>query len=231
MVMPRSDKPPGNSGSPQIDFRTLHGNLKDGAYRYSLEYTGDSKNARVKSLRFKLISGDDEAASSGLALHDFIRSASEFLAQVEAELRASTRRVTIDLEWLANQPDFDERVKLLRQNNQSKVLKESESGAAHSHDEPLAAMGSGRNSHELRAVEPQLSDRESRDMTMITVAQLYALALMRFPNRDRSVVRFIQEHLEWLSDLEITAYVQRARLRGIDLPVYRRGRIPKKRKQ
>lgn len=228
--MPQSEKSHGNSGSPQSDFRTLRGKLKDSAYRYSLEYTGDPASARVKSLRFKLISSDDEAASSGLTLHDFIRSASEFLVQVEAELHASTRRVTIDLEWLANQPDFDERVKLLRQNHQSKVLKESQSGTARSDDGPLAAMGSGGSPRDLRAVETQLSDRDSRDMTMITVAQLYALALLRFPNRDRSVVRFIQEHLEWLSDLEITANVQRARLRGIDLPVYRRGRIPKKKK-
>jgi hypothetical protein len=63
-------------------------------------------------------------------------------------------------------------------------------------------------------------------MTMLAVAHLYADAIERYPNRDHSVIEFIQSKMEWLAKDHIITMIRLARTK-LDLPIYRRGRIPK----
>jgi|GEM_PF-3154192 len=65
-----------------------------------------------------------------------------------------------------------------------------------------------------------------RHMTMLAVAHLYADAIERYPNRDHSVIEFIQSKMEWLTKDHIITMIRLARTK-LDLPIYRRGRIPK----
>ncbi|MGA0218120.1 MAG: MerR family transcriptional regulator [Ilumatobacteraceae bacterium] len=94
---------------------------------------------------------------------------------------------------------------------------------------PVAAM-STRSSQRNRSrpTTPEFEPSQIKDMTVATVAELYLEACERFPNRDHSVVEYIQKHMNWLSENYIITMIRLARRRGIALPVYRRGRLPKK---
>jgi len=94
---------------------------------------------------------------------------------------------------------------------------------------PVAAM-SARSSvrDRSRPTTPEFKPSQIKDMTVATVAELYLEACDRFPNRDHSVVEYIQKHMNWLSENYIVTIIRLARRRGIALPVYRRGRLPKK---
>jgi len=61
---------------------------------------------------------------------------------------------------------------------------------------------------------------------MDVVANLYADATERFPRRDHSVIEYIQSKMEWLTKDEIITLIRLARTKR-DLPIYRRGRMPK----
>ena len=79
----------------------------------------------------------------------------------------------------------------------------------------------------LSTDRPRLETSDVKAMTVATVAQLYLEACERYPNRDRSVIDYIREHMDWLSDDYIITVIRLARKWGISLPVYRRGRLPK----
>jgi DNA-binding transcriptional MerR regulator len=72
----------------------------------------------------------------------------------------------------------------------------------------------------------RFDQREVRNLTVGVVAHLYREACERFPNRDRSVVEYIREHMEWLSEDEIITAIRLARKHDETFPLYRRGRIP-----
>lgn len=92
--------------------------------------------------------------------------------------------------------------------------------------EPMAAMGMPiANNGKL------LTPKERRHLTVITVAQLYLEALVKFPEREISVIEYIRSKMEWLSASEITTYVRQARHRSdIPLPIFRQGRIRARRR-
>lgn len=99
-------------------------------------------------------------------------------------------------------------------------------------DGPSASMRLPQSSRapiqNKQAVAEAIRNRkEIKEETMNTVAQLYLEACDRYPNRDKSVVEYIKKNLEWLSDDEIITMIRLARRRGIYLPTYRRGRLPK----
>lgn len=73
--------------------------------------------------------------------------------------------------------------------------------------------------------------RELRAMTVEVVSHLYKEACARFPNRDKSVVSYIREHMEWLSEDEVITVIRLAREHSNDFPLYRRGRIPTNQKR
>jgi len=67
---------------------------------------------------------------------------------------------------------------------------------------------------------------ETRNMTMDVVAHLYAEASELFPSRDHGVIEYIQSKMEWLTEDHIITMIRLARTR-LNLPIYRRGRMPK----
>jgi len=103
---------------------------------------------------------------------------------------------------------------------------------ASENDDPSASMRSTKSGQapvqDKRAVADAINHRKKiKEVTMNTVAQLYLEACDRYPNRDKSVVEYINKNLEWLSEDDIITMVRLARRRGIYLPIYRRGRLPK----
>jgi len=91
-------------------------------------------------------------------------------------------------------------------------------------DELPPPTGMGREGDQHR---DSLADRSRiRHMTMLAVAHLYADAIERYPNRDHSVIEFIQSKMEWLTKDHIITMIRLARTK-LDLPIYRRGRVPK----
>jgi MerR family transcriptional regulator/heat shock protein HspR len=74
----------------------------------------------------------------------------------------------------------------------------------------------------------QLSALQVPDWTMRTVAELYLDACEKFPRRDQSVIEYIRSRMPWLTTSYVITLIRRARRKGIELPIYRRGRIPKR---
>lgn len=72
-----------------------------------------------------------------------------------------------------------------------------------------------------------MSHSQIHDWTMRTVAELYLDACERFPRRDQSVIEYIRRHMPWLTTNYVITLIRRARREGIELPIYRRGRLPK----
>lgn len=98
--------------------------------------------------------------------------------------------------------------------------------------DPVAAMSGPRTvTGRTQSTKSEFAPAQIKDMTVATVAQLYLEACDRFPNRDHSVIEYIQKHMNWLSEDYIITIIRLARRRGIALPVYRKGRLPKKAKQ
>lgn len=109
--------------------------------------------------------------------------------------------------------------------NQELVDQHQQQTGVYLADEPMAAMAS-TTAQEARLLTP----RERRHLTVITVAQLYLMAFFRFPEREGSVIEYIRSEMEWLSARQVTTYVRQARHRsGIPLPIFRQGRIRKRR--
>ena len=72
-----------------------------------------------------------------------------------------------------------------------------------------------------------LSALQIQDWTMRTVAELYLDACEKFPRRDQSVIEYIRSRMPWLTTNYVITLIRRARREGIELPIYRRGRLPK----
>lgn len=102
--------------------------------------------------------------------------------------------------------------RLLPQPNDSDL-----SSAAPEHREKLQTEQSGR-----------ITPAQFKDWTMVTVVQLYLEACDRYPRRDRSVIEYIREQMPWLDEDYVVTLIRLARRKGIELPIYRRGRIPKR---
>jgi len=95
--------------------------------------------------------------------------------------------------------------------------------------EPTASMSSASAAmNRSKLMKSEFSPSQVKDMTVATVAELYLEACEMFPNRDHSVIQYIQNHTSWLSADYIINIIRLARRRGIPLPVYRKGRLPKK---
>lgn len=88
-----------------------------------------------------------------------------------------------------------------------------------------SADGFGHENEDLRDSPAERS--RIRDMTMTAVAHLYAEAIEMFPSRDYSVIKHIQSRMEWLTEDHIITMIRLARTK-LDLPIYRRGRMPKR---
>ena len=73
-----------------------------------------------------------------------------------------------------------------------------------------------------------ITPAEFKKWTMVTVVQLYLEACDRYPRRDRSVIEYIREQMPWLDEDYVVTLIRLARRKGIELPIYRRGRIPKR---
>lgn len=199
-----------------------HADIRERRYRYSLSYSSSSRDlgtCRVQSLRIKPVFRDGDGTQSGVAFMDFYREVTTLLGKIERDLhvelenRATRESMQMNSEIFQQFPAFDERLARLKSIHQS--------GTLSSLDEPMASMTA------TKAQKMESDLREHRDVTMVTVADLYRRALLNFPKRDRGVVEYIQEHMPWLSKNEVTYFIQRARKTGIDLPIYRRGRVPK----
>lgn len=91
-------------------------------------------------------------------------------------------------------------------------------------DELPPPTGLGQVGDQLR--DSPTERRRIRSATMDVVANLYADATERFPRRDHSVIEYIQSKMEWLTKDEIITLIRLARTKR-DLPIYRRGRMPK----
>jgi len=87
-----------------------------------------------------------------------------------------------------------------------------------------SADGFGHENEDRRDSPAERS--KIRDMTMQAVAHLYAEAIEMFPSRDHSVIKHIQSRMEWLTEDHIITMIRLARTK-LDLPIYRRGRMPK----
>ena len=91
-----------------------------------------------------------------------------------------------------------------------------------------AAMSvSGSKSGLRRTGGLGMSHSQIQDWTMRTVAELYLDACEKFPRRDQSVIEYIRSHMPWLTTNYVITLIRRARREGIELPIYRRGRLPK----
>jgi len=88
-----------------------------------------------------------------------------------------------------------------------------------------SADGFGHENENLRDSPAERS--RIRDMTMTAVAHLYVEAIETFPSRDHSVIKHIQSRMGWLTEDHIITMIRLARTK-LDLPIYRRGRMPKR---
>lgn len=203
--------------------RILNGSvrIREHGYGYSLNYSrtnGGVGACRVHSLRIKPVFRQEDGTESGTTFVDLYREVTSLLGKIEAdlhvELERRKRRESMDMnpEIFQRFAPFDDRLEMLKSMHEKGIFSRRE--------EPTASMRA------TTAEEAKSDDRELRDVTMVTVADLYRRALLNFPKRDRGVVEYIQEHLPWLNKNEVTYLIQRARKRGIDLPIYRRGRVP-----
>lgn len=95
-------------------------------------------------------------------------------------------------------------------------------------DDLPPATGLGQVGDQLR--DSPVERSKIRDMTMLAVAHLYADAIEIYPSRDHSVIEYIQSKMEWLTKDHIITMIRLARTK-LDLPIYRRGRMPKSLKE
>ena len=123
------------------------------------------------------------------------------------------------------------RIKELAQRKTAKTRSVTQLQDSHdsSFGDPVAAMSAPHSENrQTRAMASEFGPSQIKDMTVATVAELYLEACDRFPNRDQSVIEYIRKYMNWLSEDYIVTIIRLARRRGIALPVYRRGRLPKK---